>query len=485
MNFSSNEDDLEEMSAEWKVRRIKCLTVFVVQLFALAVDSSIVSTLEPAYLKFAIKDSANYTTYAALLTTSYGLAAIIFQLILGGNADKTRRIKRLLVLCNSCSALGNCIYSIPHGILVLMIGKFIRGIGASAYVIVIGEVARSYLPQDLRRAVAMCLTGTILGELLGPVAAGSFLKVSFDAASLRIRHENALTLATSAFFLVVLVLTVILASDLSASFDLKASYYELAANRCDNEGRLALKEDDLVESAMEDESAMLFGRRPSIEDPGRISNESVFKVLQQLLGNVVTLTIMFASFVFAHYTLLLREYAIMTSRRKTKIDSRYSSVITTLSVLTRGATFLAVGSLGEKVSDISLVYAGFAFAILSGACWLIVEYMTTDDSAMLSLFVISLAAVCLSSCGEISLQVLIAKLVPSSIQSSSEAFRLGFMTLGGSMAELIHAAEISVPLVSGTVLTGLNVVTIAVVNMNYQYLADPKPLIKIASRKYY
>ena len=488
MNLPSEEDVLEDVSPEWKVRRIKCLTVFVVQLFVLTFDESIVSTLMPNYIQFVTVGSADKSTYAALLMISYGLAAIVFQLILGRNADQTRRVRRLLVLSNSCSVLGNCIYSIPYGIFVLMIGRFIRGIGASASVIVIGEVARSYLPKDLCRAVSMCLTGSILGSLLGPIAANAFKKVDIVTAKLHIRHENALTLLTSGFFLFVLILTLVLTSDLSSDFDLKSNYYELLAHnkRREDEGRVSLTdEDSSVEESIRDETFLLFGRRSSASSQNGISNENSLKISLQLVLNVVTLAVIFASFVLAHSTILLRKYGVMMVRHKANIDSRYNSVLETLSVLTRGATFLVVGSIGEKVGDVSLVYAGFALVIFSGACWLIIETLSTDNSATLSLFVIALAAICISSCGEISLQVLMAKLVPSSIQSFSEAFRLFYVVLGVNVADLFHGAELSVPLVSGTILTGLNVVTIAVINMNYQYLADPQPIIQITSRKYY
>ena len=59
------------------------------------------------------------------------------------------------------------------------------------------------------------------------------------------------------------------------------------------------------------------------------------------------------------------------------------------------------------------------------------------------------------------------------------------MTLGLSVADIFYKMELSIPLLSGAIITALNVVTIAIVNMNYHHLAVPKPLIHVSSRKYY
>ena len=488
MNFPTDEEVLEGLSSEWKVRRMKCMIIFVVQLFALAIDESIVTLLMPKYVGLATNNSASNSTNMTLLLISSVGSTIVFQLILGRNADTTRRIKRLLVLCNSCSVLGSCIYSIPYGIIVLLIGRFVRGIGTSALVIIIGEVARSYIPKDLCRAVSMCLTGWILGDLLGPIVAKYFVNVDFVVSKLHVRQPNALTLFTSGLFLLVLALTTILASDLSLDFDLKVNSYEITKDRQSREETNMIQSEDddsSVQEVIEGESSLLFARKPSVTSQNGISSENSFAVYLQLVRNVVILAVIFASSVLTHSELLLRKYGIMMARSQAGIDFRYNSVITTLSVLTRGATFLVVGSIGEKVGDVSLVYAGFALVILSAASWLVMEVVTLDQSAMLSFFVITLAVVCMSSCGEISLLVLMAKLVPSGIQSQSEAFRLLFIMLGLKLADLFYAAELSAPLICATILAGVNIVTIAIINMNYQNLADPKPLLQVNSRKYY
>eukprot|EP00112_Aurelia_sp_Birch-Aquarium-sp1_P020636 Seg537.1 transcript_id=Seg537.1/GoldUCD/mRNA.D3Y31 product="hypothetical protein" protein_id=Seg537.1/GoldUCD/D3Y31 len=532
MSFANEDEEIcDDIPSEWKVRRIKCLSIFVLQLFALAFDQTIISTIMPRYVKQATVSTDAADTYVTLLITSYGIATILFQLILGWRADQTRRIKRVLVLCNICSIIGNVIFSMPYGILLLMIGRFIRGIGTAAYVIVIGEVARSYVPRDLCRAISMCLTGTIIGELLGPVAVGHFKKLDFKIGTWHVWHENALSLITSGVFLIVLILTLALASDLSLEFDLKVNYQAQCGNL--QESRLALDNkkkgkdgewerveweqereqerekkpqadtgtdiepdaepqtaEDIAENTCEDteddmdEHTKLF-RKQSLVQSSRMTTEKIWKIAYELVRNPITLSVMWASFVLAHTTGLFRVHSRVLSRGKVNIPSRYNSVINTLTVLTRGATYLVVGSIGDKVGDVSLTYAGFALSILSCACWLLIVYLTTDNSAMLSLFIIYLATISISSCGEIALQVLMAKLVPSNIQSFAEAFRSCFMTLGLSVADIFYKMELSIPLLSGAIITALNVVTIAIVNMNYQYLAVPKPLIHVSSRKYY
>jgi len=487
MALPSEEEVLDDVSSAWRLQRIKCLIVFVLQLFALAIDESIVTTLMPKYIKLATTDTANTTGNSALLVISSGVATIVFQIILGRYADKTRRTVRFLVVCNSCAVIGNIIYSIPYGIYVLVIGRFIRGIGTSAFVIVIGEVARSYVPKDLCRAISMCLMGTIMGELIGPIAAKSYHNIDFMVAKLHIRHPNAMTLLTSGIFLLVLVLTLMLASDLSSDFDLKANYYEILNERQrKDEICTTLTDDDSpTQESPKNESSLLFDRKVSAASQTSISNENCLTTSLQLLRNVVTLVILFASCVLAHSESLFWKYATKIARRKVNIDFHYNSVLTTLGVLTKGATFLLVGSIGEKIGDVALVFASFALVILSVASWLIMEVLTSERSAMLSFFVIAFAAICMSSCGEIALRVLMAKLVPSCMQSYSEAFRLCFATFGAKFADLLHVAELSSPLICGTIIAGVNVVTIAVVNMNYQYLVDPAPLIQIKSRKCY
>ena len=371
MSFANDDEDIcDDIPSEWKVRRIKCLSIFVLQLFALAFDQNIISTIMPRYVKQAAVSTNDADTYVTLLIISYGIATILFQLILGWRADQTRRIKRVLVLCNTCSIIGNLIFSMPYGILLLLIGRFIRGIGTAAYVIVIGEVARSYIPRDLCRAISMCLTGTIIGELLGPVAVGHLKKLDFKIGTWHLWHENALSLMTSGMFLIVLILTLALASDLSLEFDLKVNYQAQCGNL--QESRLALdntkkgKDDERererergekpqvdtntdVEPDAENQSAQEFAentgeeteddmnehtklfRRQSLVQSSRTTTEKTWKIAYELVRNPITLAVMWASFVLAHTTGLFRVHSHVLSQGKVNVPSRYNSVINTLS----------------------------------------------------------------------------------------------------------------------------------------------------------
>ena len=487
MQFDNDEDDLfNDISPEWKINRIKCLSIFVLQLFALEIDQNVISGLVPSYIKF-VDSTADAQTFRVLLRISYFVALIVFQVIFARNADQTRKIKRLILLCNVCSIVGNVVYSVPNSILILMIGRFIRGIGSAVYAIVIGEVIRSYVPRDLYRAISMCAIGTVIGRLLGPAISSLLRNADFKIFTWQIRHENAYSLTTAAMFFVVFILTAAIASDLSLSFDLKANYQEtLIQQRKSNKKAPLDVESDLGsdgEGSDSQENKRLFGS--SVKESHVASSESTLSIISEIGRNPITLATLWASFVFAHTSGLYESQIMDLARNKIGVPKHYDSVIGTLGVLATGATFLVVGSLGERVGDVSWIYGGYALTILCGACWLIMDYLTTDNSALLSLFIIYVAALSISACGGIALQVLVGKLVPSNIQCFTEAFRSFFVVLGSNVAGLFNQLELSIPLLSAPLLAAVNVVTIAVINMNYQYLVDPKPLVQISSRKYY
>ena len=455
----------EEMPWNWEMKRIKCLFVYLMQFFVLSVDHSLIVSKQTLHLG-RTRLPVDKNVLDILVTLSYVSSVALFSLILGRYADKYRKTKRLILIGNVCSILGNVIYAVPYSIVSLLFGQFIRGIGRAVYVIVIGEVARSYLPKDLLGVISLCLTVASIGSLLSPIVE----KCAHHWHDLW--DESASILFVAGLYLIAVLLTAILASDLSLEYDVKANL-GLAVVEKEMETRYSEDTDDF------EENAALFG--PSTGNTE--ANANWFTILLKLLRNPITLAVIWSSFVLTHSKRMLVDHVPNLSA--VGIPDHYTSVVNSLTVFTTGMTYLVVGSISKKVADISIVCAGYFLVVLSSACWLIIAYLPGDDSALLPLFIIYLAASSISSCGEIALLVLMAKLVPCSVQSFSEAFRVCLLILGSRLADALYSMESQIPLVSTAISLALCFITIPILNMNYQYLVDPKPIVVVQSQQYY
>lgn len=81
--------------------------------------------------------------YVGLVLSSYSIAGSITGVILGKISDITGKVKILIIIANICQIAGNILYFVTENIHIVLLGRFVAGVGMGAVPPVCARLSRT------------------------------------------------------------------------------------------------------------------------------------------------------------------------------------------------------------------------------------------------------------------------------------------------------------------------------------------------------
>ena len=451
-NFSQEPDGLEELDHEnesqsflskeeeaigdqqlrsWKIKRKKTLVIFVLQYVVGAINFSITLPSMWIYLK-QVHSPFPFIFYGII----YGLSqanTLIFSLFVGWIADKTRKIKLILLVVNSLIILGNLIYSIGYSQYVILLGKVLSNLSMATYPVISGEIPRCYKPAELQKVITLCTVGNALGfvlaQCLNLLLKHADIKIT---GSYHLSTVNAGSVLSMVLYIIMQVLNLIFGHDLSKQIDLKASFsYGNTDERTENK-TAAMKTHE---------------------------NSSAIKIVIHLFKTSTISVILFATFLsgcsLGIFEGILSLVASSIFHWKIFDISLVYLVMSVIYIISS----LIILKISKQVSEFILILAGATVSTMGFIALCVVGQTTNDYKVSKAFYYIIIGALGLSfPVNRISLQSIMSKLIPSQYQNLAEAVRYSMMTTGVSVGYFIAGVGVQNLIIVGAVFIGINIV---------------------------
>ena len=205
---------------EWKKKRRHTLIGFVIVGTIVGIDYSFMFTTLYRYLKDMIKTDKPGVFYG-LIIGIYCMASTMFGLILARWVDRYRKVKLFTIIVLILQIIGIILYVIPTSVVYAMVGRFICGIGDPYTSVCSGEVVRIYNQEEGTSAIWWLAACYSLGFMIGPVFVFFFKNVDFYIAGIHFNQLNSVGILVAGFLIIALIAVYFLIHDCSAIIDLK------------------------------------------------------------------------------------------------------------------------------------------------------------------------------------------------------------------------------------------------------------------------
>ena len=113
------------------------------------------------------------------ITSSFFVASIVGSLTIGKYADRTRKIRRIIVGTCFFVSLGNIIYTLAYNAPSVLVGRFMQGFGDAVVPVLIGEITKTYPEQESYKKLSMMTTIFYAAYISSPVITTVFSACNF------------------------------------------------------------------------------------------------------------------------------------------------------------------------------------------------------------------------------------------------------------------------------------------------------------------
>ncbi|CAF0748194.1 unnamed protein product, partial [Didymodactylos carnosus] len=137
-----------------------------------------------------VKKLTNGDIYVGLVLSSYSISGSIAGIILGKISDITKKVKLLILITNVFEIVGNILYFLTSKISIVLLGRFIAGVGMGAVPPILADIAHRTKEVDRTKAISIILGCRQLGLLVGPCFALIIRSMSFNIGSVNVNQYN-------------------------------------------------------------------------------------------------------------------------------------------------------------------------------------------------------------------------------------------------------------------------------------------------------
>ena len=228
---------------KWKMKRKSTLVIYTIQYFVNGAEQSInISTLW-LYVTSLMGTNSPGTFYA-LISASVFLPPILFGPLLARYADRTRNVKFCLIFGNSIAMLGSILYVIPFSPYCALCGRFLQGFMLALRSLMVGEIARSFPSSETQYYAPILSIVQLLGFSLAPALVIFLQRTNFWIGTIHITYANVTGVVILGFVILLQVLIILFAHNLSAEYDLKGNEpSEVELNRSSSSTSLGILKD--------------------------------------------------------------------------------------------------------------------------------------------------------------------------------------------------------------------------------------------------
>ena len=409
--------------SRWRKNRFVTFIIFSTEVFVMGIVYALGISTYWTYITCQLKPDKPYLVYG-LMTYLHYLPTMLFGLVITNFHDKYRETKFFLVMINFITIIGAIMYTIDFSEYFPIIGCFFMGVRYLAQPVAVGELARSYRPEELTYKLPILNFFCYLS--IGPASMINFVseKINFNVGSLSIRYGNFHGIIVAVLYIFLMLLVIRFVHNLSLDFDLK---------ECLRQKTILSK--DISEKYSEEECLLPNAESDSYTPPKEkgAKETSILNSLKRLVSNVDVMLMYYLVWLFNYMAYFSFAYIPLLIQNDLQYDARYVNGFylghtVLLLVLLPVIIFLKINSKTSfyigLTSYVLMLIIVFCFRAIS-------RHQTTSFNIALLLLILVLYAI-IYTCEDIFLMCTIAKFVKPDIQSFADGIRAMMRNLGSA-----------------------------------------------------
>lgn len=183
--------------------------VCVMIIFLAGLDYSIIMSTMVPYLKDMVQVE-NPNLYHSATLGAFSLSSILVGTVSGRFVDRTRNLKKYIILVLLLMLIGNLLYAIYLHPAFLIIGRFLAGIGDSFMGVSAGELVRLHNRKDATKAIWVISAAFSIGFTSGPVFGVLFKGINITIGSFVVNYLNFIGIFVSVLSFIAMVISMTL-----------------------------------------------------------------------------------------------------------------------------------------------------------------------------------------------------------------------------------------------------------------------------------
>lgn len=205
----------------WQKKRTYTLMAYMIQYITIGFEKSSTGITLWMYLTTMIKND-NPELFFGVINLVYFVPSLFCSMFVARLADKTRRTKLIVIICNFISMIGCIIYVIPKSPYYPLIGQILLGLNLPiTRPITSAEIARSYPGDETEKKLPLLMVAFFIGYSIGPIVIGFGQYSRFSIFGIPITMCNIAGFITFILFIFTQICNLFLVTDLSSEYDLK------------------------------------------------------------------------------------------------------------------------------------------------------------------------------------------------------------------------------------------------------------------------
>ena len=349
------------------------------------------------------------------------LPVLMFTFIVSGLHDKYRKTRLILIIINYITIIGRILYIIDSSYYFSIIGSFLSGFQYLSQSIAVGEMSRSYTPNDITYKVPVLQFGFFLGALPAAIVPYVMRDIRFNIGPFFIDYSNILGVLMVISLSLIQILNVTFVHDLSLEYDLKECFLRKEKQKELNDERADLckvktgnlKTDENILKQINEYSSR---------------NNNIANSLKKLFSNYDLVFIYYLVWLFYYFFVFVAMYLPVIVLKELRYEVEILNILYSMFsvLLLIFLQFLISFKVGFKTA----YYVGFiSFSLFVPAA--VCFRMTDCRLYNILLLVVEMIMFAITTCREdIFLTCTISNLVKPNIQAFADGVRLVLCTFG-------------------------------------------------------
>ena len=426
---------------KWRKKRKNTMYGFLIICVVGGMDYSIVFATLYIYLTTQVKtDKPNF--YYGLIIAVYSCSSTLLGLICGRLIDKYRKMRLYANITLILQIVGSLIYIIPFSPAYLLVGRLIAGAGDTFSSTCSGETVRLFDSHQATSNLWKIAAAYSVGFALGPGLGILFKNISFNIWLIHVDYTNFVGIFIAGLLFIAFIMTNMLIHDCSLEFDLKAYLrkHDLEFINHDHFHMLEKGKNKRINTGMYETH---FGN-VKLESDSETSpllpekEKATAELLKLLLKNPNVVIILLSSFFFMYCLFASDVLLPLITLELMKWDITALTLIFVVYGVIYFFALMIFSRLCTGNSSVSnmtticifLQMVGFGLFI---AMKVFPRNFTTDVILMIAFLVCYIFVWFIE---EVLLRCILAKMVPSHVQSFTESLRNGFSRAATVLAAL-------------------------------------------------
>ena len=426
----------------WKKKRQRTFISYCVMTSIIGLEYGIFPATILSYLQEGLH-AENADLWFGMITASYFISSIICCLVITRYTDRTRNVKKTLIISCIFVAFGNFLYSIPSYAFVILIARLIQGIADSLLPIIQGEIIRFYEEEERLHKLSIVTMCYYMSYIGGPVVTTIFSGVDFEIFGARFKVYNFPFLLVGFQWTAFVLVIFFFVSDLSKkSFepDNSIEYGLYSQQEPSSQESLISQEslDDKEEptagnqgSSISQKSSnnqeslvdqvLLSSQEPSI---GQESSTTLSPTSSIFIDNRITF-IMIITFICCYFAASFNAIRLPTICKELyDIPVNYIGLLCNLEAITFGLTVYVINKIRNENCEVYFIVFGMCFMMMGlqvMSLTVLLHRLKTLGISLLVVFAVFDGASL--SAEQIFLVALLGRIVPSSVQGYAAGVR--------------------------------------------------------------